>query len=46
VVAKPDGHEAENEVRFVPIPDVLMKHCEEQKDADDDPRFLHMMMRL
>ena len=41
VVEKADGHEAEDEVRFIPVPDILVEHCEEQKDGNDDPRFLH-----
>lgn len=46
MVEESDGHEAEDEVCFIPIPKVLMEHCEEQKDGDNDPRFLHSVLWL
>lgn len=41
VVKEPNGHKAEDEVRFIPIPEVLVENSEEDKDSEDEPRFLH-----
>ena len=39
VVEEPDGHEAEDEVRLVPVPEILVENRQEYEDRENDFTF-------